>query len=291
MTEVLYESRCTRVTRVLVPGFGVIVRKELRGPDAQRRLRHESAILGRLSGVPGVVQHIPADTEPRTILLEDVGGRSLAKLLSVGALPSAELIGLAERLADAIAHVHRRGVIHKDINPSNVVVYGSPLCPVLIDFDLATTFALERPGFTHHTDVAGTLAYLAPEQTGRTGWPVDQRADLYAFGATLYELATGSPPFGDGDPLRLTYDHLTRVPVPPAEINPDVPVMLSQVICRLLEKEPDRRYQTAEGVQHDLRRLARAESPHQMARFPLGECDFPWRLAPPSRLVGRAAEI
>ncbi len=291
MTEVLYESGWTRVSRTLLPGFGPVVRKELRGPDAQRRVRHESGILARLTGVPGVVQHVPTDTEPRAILLEDVGGRSLAQLLSAGAVPPADLIGLAEQLADALAHLHRHGVIHKDINPGNVVVYGSPLRPVLIDFDLATTFALERPGFTHHTDVAGTLAYLAPEQTGRTGWPVDQRADLYAFGATLYEMATGSPPFGDGDALRLTHDHLTRIPVPPVEINPDVPVMLSQIICRLLEKEPDRRYQTAEGVQHDLRRLARADGAHHVVAFPLGECDFPWRLAPPSRLVGRAAEI
>ena len=101
----------------------------------------------------------------------------------------------------------------------------------------------------------GTLAYLAPEQTGRTGRSVDQRADLYALGATLYELATGAPPFGSGDPLRLIHDHLARVPVPPAQVNPAVPEPLSAIIMHLLEKEPDNRYQTAEGVVHDLERL------------------------------------
>ena len=80
-----------------------------------------------------------------------------------------------------------------------------------------------RPEFTHHSEIAGTLAYLAPEATGRTGRPVDQRADLYALGATLYELATGGLPFGTGDPLRLIHDHLARVPVPPAEVNQAVP--------------------------------------------------------------------
>ena len=144
MTELLYESGWTRVTRALLPGFGTVVGKELRGPDAQRRLRHESAILTRLTGVPGVVQLVPTDPEPRTILLEDVGGGSLAQLLSAGAVPPAELIGLAERLADAIAHLHRHGVIHKDINPGNVVVYGSPLRPVLIDFDQSITRPLIR---------------------------------------------------------------------------------------------------------------------------------------------------
>ena len=95
--------------------------------------------------------------------------------------------------------------------------------PCLVDFGLATSAAQIRPEFTHPTEIVGTMAYLAPEQTGRTGRSVDQRADLYALGATLYELATGGPPFGTGDPLRLTHDHLARVPVPPAQMNPSIP--------------------------------------------------------------------
>ena len=98
-----------------------------------------------------------------------------------------------------------------------------------------------RPEFTHPTEIVGTIAYLAPEQTGRTGRSVDQRADLYALGATLYELATGGPPFVTGDPLRLTHDHLARVPVPPAQMNPSIPKALSAIVMHLLEKEPDNR--------------------------------------------------
>ena len=101
----------------------------------------------------------------------------------------------------------------------------------------------------------GTLAYLAPEATGRTGRAVDARADLYALGAMLYELATGGPPFGTGDVLRLARDHLARVPVPPDEVNRLVPAALSQVIMHLLEKDPDRRYQSAEGLAADLERV------------------------------------
>ena len=136
----------------------------------------------------------------------------------------------------------------------------------------------------------GTLAYLAPEQTGRTGRSVDQRADLYALGATLYELATGAPPFGSGDPLRLTHDHLARVPVPPAQVNPAVPGPLSEIIMHLLEKEPDNRYQTAEGVVHDLERLRDAGAA-AAAALRVGEHDVPLRLLPPSRLVGRDDEV
>src|SRR4051794_33777881 len=126
--------------------------------------------------------------------------------------------------------------MHRNIAPSNVVLSADGV-PCLVGFGLATSLAEIRPEFTHYAEIVGTLAYVAPEQTGRTGRPVDQRADLYALGATLYELAAGEPPFGSGDPLRLTHDHLARVPVPPAEVDPAVPEPLSEIIMHLLEKE------------------------------------------------------
>ena len=183
-----------------------------------------------------------------------------------------------------------RGVIHRDITPANIVVADDG-APCLVDFALASSFAEIRPEFTHHAEIAGTLAYLAPEQTGRTGRPVDQRADLYALGATLYELATGEPPFGTGDPLRLIHDHLARVPVPPAEVNQALPAPLSEIIMHLLEKEPDNRYQTADGLIYDLERLRRARARPAAAVFRVGEHDFPVRLVPPSRLAGRDEEV
>jgi diguanylate cyclase (GGDEF)-like protein len=295
LEELLYESERTRVTRIWLPnGAGAVIRKEPLGPGAAHRLRHELAMLERLAGVDGIPQLAP-DTgpdsrHPDAITLVDAAGVALAAAIAAAPLQPAELVSLVLDLSRVVAGMHRRGVMHKDINPANIVVSGSPRRPSLIDFDLATTFAEERPGFTHQNKIVGTLAYLAPEQTGRTGRPVDQRADLYGLGATLYELATGQPPFGTGDPLRLTHDHLARVPVPPAEVNPALPVALSDIILRLLEKEPDRRYQSAEGLAHDLARVAepgRAGS----AGFPLGERDFPLRLSPPSRLVGRDHEI
>ena len=115
------------------------------------------------------------------------------------------------------------------------------------------------------------------------------RADLYALGATLYELATGEPPFGSGDALRLIHDHLARVPEPPAARGRGVPVPLSEIIMHLLEKEPDNRYQTADGLLHDLERLRDGGPGAGVLR--VGERDFPDRLLPPSRLVGRDVEL
>ena len=181
-------------------------------------------------------------------------------------------------------------MIHRDITPANIVVSDDGT-PCLVDFALASSFAEIRPEFTHHAEITGTLAYLAPEATGRTGRPVDQRADLYALGAVLYELATGEPPFGAGDPLRLIHDHLARVPVPPAEVNQAVPAPLSEIIMHLLEKEPDNRYQTADGLVYDLEQLQDARARPAAAGFRAGERDFPVRLLPPSRLAGRDEEV
>jgi diguanylate cyclase (GGDEF)-like protein len=233
----------------------------------------------------------------------DVGGVSLADMLSASddghrgircGSDAIDVVTFALALAGVVAGVHRAGVVHKDINPANILVCDEQ--PVLIDWDLATTFAEDRPGFTHVHAIAGTLAYLAPEQTGRIGRGVDQRADLYALGATMYQLATGAPPFGDGDALELIHDHLARVPVAPSEVRAAVPAALSGIIVRLLEKEPDRRYQSGQGVVADLSRLLEAltgdlPTDGRDVGFALGTADFPTQICAPSELVGRETEV
>ena len=284
---VVHSSERTRVTRLFLPGRTVI-RKEPLGPDAERRVRHEIAMLERLGGVAGLAQLAEAPLHAGSVVLEDAGRASLAGITKP--LPAGELAGLGLGLARAVAGMHQRGVIHRDITPANIVVPDDG-APCLVDFALASSFAEIRPEFTHHSEIVGTLAYLAPEATGRTGRAVDQRADLYALGAVLYELATGAPPFRTGDPLRLIYDHLARVPVPPAEVNRALPAPLSEVIMHLLEKEPDNRYQTADGLIYDLERLREARARPAAAVFRIGEHDFAVRLVPPSRLAGRDEEV
>ncbi|MFI5896901.1 diguanylate cyclase [Actinoplanes sp. NPDC051513] len=281
--EVLYETARTRIARVRGSGeHQRLIRKELRGADAAERCRREHDILRRLAGVEGVSRLAEQPSADTHLHLIDEGDRTLAERLRAGRQPAAEILEIAVRLARIIAAVHASGVVHKDINPANVLLTAGG--PVLIDFELATTAAEERPGFIHQNQVVGTLAYLAPEQTGRTGRAVDRRSDLYAFGATLYEMATGRPPFTSTDPLQLLHEHLARRPEPVTALNPAVPPTLAKIIDRLLEKEPDRRYQSADGCAHDLAH-AGDES------LELGAFDFPPRLVPPSRPVGRDAEI
>jgi signal transduction histidine kinase len=284
--EIAHESQRARVTRLFLSA-GTVIRKEPLGPEAQRRLDHEVAVLERLRALTGVAQLLDEPRYPGSITLADAGLTSLAQAVKPFAMD--DLISVAAALAKAVAGMHERGVLHRDICPANIVI-DSDGVPCLVSFGSAMALAEVRPEFTHHTHIVGTLAYLAPEQTGRTGRPVDQRADLYALGANLYELATGEPPFGFKDPLRLTHDHLARVPARPDEINPGVPPQLSAIILHSLEKEPDDRYQSAEGMLYDLEQLRAASMPTGAAAR-VGERDFPRRLLPPTRLVGRDDEV
>jgi diguanylate cyclase (GGDEF)-like protein len=275
--DVLYRSDRTRIERVDDPEAGPCVRKEFAGPDARARLRREVAALRRLEGVAGVPGLLAVLADDGALLLEDLGEEVLQR---GGLREPDEVRRLAAGLAETLADVHERQVLHLDINPSNAVLTSRGVA--LIDFDVSAVAS--GPAREVPRDViGGTLAYMAPEQTGRTGRPVDERSDLYALGGTMYELATGHPPLTGTDSLRLIRDQLAGTHVPVQTLNPRVPDRLRAIIDRLLNKDPELRYQSASGLAHDLRAPLTESSP-------LGQGDFPARLAPPPRVIGRRAE-
>jgi signal transduction histidine kinase len=274
---VLYRSERTQVLRRGPSDrHGALIRKRATGPGAVRRIRHEQEVLSRLAGIPGVPRLADAQSR-QTLILEDDGGVPPDR----GRLAVPLLLKIAADLSGTLAAVHRAGVVHRDITPANVVLAGRPL---LIDFDLAL---LGRPEADDPGGPVGTLGYLAPEQTGRIGPVADSRADLYGLGATLYALAVGEPPFTGDDPLELVRDTLVRPPVPVDELRPGLPPRFSEIIMRLLEKDPERRYQSADGLAHDLARCRTGPDDGWV----LGERDFPAFLAPPAELIGREREI
>jgi len=258
---VLYESATTRVLRARFAGADVVC-KEPVGPDAGRRLRHEQDILSRLAGVEGVAQLATHALRDGMLALRDSGGVALSQMLEAGRCDIGMVLSLAPRIARALAALHRAGIIHRDINPANIVVRDDGELE-LIDFDLAM-FAEQRAtaaACAMPDGIAGTLGYLAPEQTGRTGRPVDQRADLYALGATLYELATGKLPFESQDTLEAIHDHLVRQPQAPSQVDPRVPPALSAIVLRLLAKAPEQRYEGLEQrVQARTRELEQTQA-------------------------------
>ena len=244
-------------------------------------------MLGHLAGLPGVSQLLSCG--PGAVLVFRDDGRT-PLTASLPMVPSS-LIHLARHVARSLAGVHGRGVLHLDITPANILQGGADLAPELTDFSLAVLAAedVRQPDAAGH--LAGTLAYIAPELTSRTAQAIDQRTDLYELGATLYDLATGVPPFGRGDTLALIHDHLATVPVPPSLRAAGLPPLLSDIIMRLLEKEPGRRYQSAEGLADDLDRLHDLLADSQPAAFALGATDFPAYIAAPSRPVGRERKL
>src|SRR5262245_8377638 len=226
-----------------------------------------------------------------SLLLDDPGGEPLARLLGQP-WKLTQCLRIAIGLAGALGRLHARGLIHKDIKPAHILVNPATGAVWLTGFGIASRLPRERPGPEPPELMAGTLAYMAPEQTGRMNRSIDSRIDLYAYGVTLYELLTGTLPFTATDPLEWIHCHIARPPRPPSERVPGLPAPIAAIVLKLLAKTAEERYQTAAGVEADLRRcLVEWEAHGRIEPFPLGMQDVPDQLLIPEKLYGRAREI
>ncbi len=263
-------------------------------PESLRRLEHEYSLAAKLDPAWAVKPLELTHHEGRTLLvLEDPGGEPLDQVLEREQgqpLDLTRFLRTAIGLASAIGQVHRRGLIHKDIKPANVLMDGS--CNVwLTGFGIASQLPQERQAPAPPEIIAGTLAYMAPEQTGRMNRSMDARSDLYSLGVSLYQMLTRTLPFAAVDSLEWVHCHIARRPAPPVE-RAGVPELLSNLIVKLLAKNAEERYQTASGLEADLRRcLAEWELHGRVDAFPLGAHDVSDRLLIPEKLYGREAEI
>jgi PAS domain S-box-containing protein len=256
------------------------------------RLAHEYGLKDELDGRSAVRPLALVREYGRTVLLlEDPGGEPLDRLLGQP-METRRFLRFATGLSAALREVHERGLIHKDIKPANVLVNSATGQVWLTGFGIASRLPRERQSPEPPELIAGTLAYMAPEQTGRMNRSIDSRSDFYSLGVTLYELLTGALPFMASDPMEWVHCHIARQPVPPVERLKDLPVPVSAIICKLLAKIAEERYQTAAGVESDLRRcLDQWERQRRIEEFPLGENDTSDRLLIPEKLYGRAREI
>src|SRR5712672_2964164 len=224
------------------------------------------------------------------LVLEDPGGMPLDRLLG-RPLDVWHFLRIAIPLAGALRRVHERGLIHKDIKPANILVDAASGGVWLTGFGIASRLPREHQAPAPPEVIAGTLAYMAPEQTGRMNRSVDSRSDLYALGVTYYEMLTGTLPFTAGDSMEWVHCHISRQPVPPRERVASVPAPVSAIVMKLLAKRAEDRYQTAAGVEADLRRGLRELEDHgHLEAFPLGVHDVSDRLVIPEALYGRERE-
>ncbi|MFB6274905.1 MAG: AAA family ATPase, partial [Halothece sp.] len=255
-------------------------------------LQHEYEMTNSLD-CPGVVKaySLEPDGNGFALVLEDFGGQSLSRFLATHELSVTEFLTIAIDLADILSQLHRIPLIHKDIKPSNIIIHPETQTVKLTDFNLATHLPFEYPASQHPNMMAGTLAYMSPEQTGRMNRYLDHRTDLYSLGVTFYEMLTGRLPFPYRDPLALIHAQIAEPPVPPHQ-HCSIPLPISEIIVKLLAKKAENGYRNASGLKFDLENCLRQwQETDTIESFTLGKRDYPPKLQLPQQLYGREQQI
>lgn len=271
----------------------LVVRPVRKQPDREvvERLAHEYALADTLN-CPSAARPLQLLCEQgqTMLVLEDTGDEPLESLC-VPTTPIA-FLRIAVNMASALGKLHARGLVHRDINPRHILLNKANGAVRFTGFGIASLVQRERQLPLPPELIAGTLAYMAPEQTGRMNRSIDSRSDLYSLGVIFYWMLTGQLPFSATDPMELVHCHIARQPPSPVELVPSLPEPLSAVVMKLLAKTAEDRYQTAVGIVHDLRRcLAHWETHGVIASFPLAQFDIPDQLLIPETLYGRSPEV
>ena len=208
-------------------------------PETLKKIDHEYSLRGELDSAWAVRPLALSErSEQMTLVLEDPGGETLDRFIS-GAMETTQFLGFAVGLATALGGLHERKLMHKDVKPTNVLVNSATSQIRLMGFGIASRLRREHQPPEPPEFIAGTLPYMAPEQTGRMNRSIDSRSDLYALGVTLYEMLTGTLPFTASDPLEWVHCHIARHPVPPHERVKGVPACVSAIVMKLLAKTPE----------------------------------------------------
>ncbi|MCP5158629.1 MAG: diguanylate cyclase [Gammaproteobacteria bacterium] len=295
--KAIYESRTSIVFRGQREADGqTVVLKMLKGayPSIRElaRYRHEYKLLHALD-IDHVIAADRLQEHGNTLILvvEDFGAESLKKLIGQHHFTLEELLEIFITICDTLAQLHARHIVHKDINPSNIVYNPTSRLCKLIDFGLATPLSPTNPSQHHANLLEGTLAYISPEQTGRMNRHVDYRSDLYSLGVSLYELLAGRLPFEASHSLEMVHAHLATIASPVHAVNPTIPPLLSAIVDRLMAKTAEQRYQSASGLAADLTAcLVALRATGRIDPFELGRHDQINTFYLPQRLYGREQE-
>jgi len=302
VTAKIYESANSLVYRGIRQGDNTpvilkILKEDYPTPAELTRYKQEYEITRSLN-IDGIIKAYSQQNYQRTlvIILEDFGGESLKKLLNElegeFPMPLPKFLYLAIEITEILGRIHSNNIIHKDINPSNIVLNPATGIVKLIDFGIATRLSRTNPTFRNPNVLEGTLAYISPEQTGRMNRFLDYRTDFYSLGVTFYELLTGKLPFTTTDAMELVHCHIAKEPLPPSTINPAIPQTVSSIVMKLMAKNAEQRYQSAWGIRADLEEyLKQLETSRHIAAFPLGTQDISDKFQIPQKLYGREREV
>lgn len=255
-------------------------------------------IVTKNLNLDGIVKPLSLETYHNgyALVMEDFGGISLLDYLTVGeALQIISLdsfLTIATDIARILDSIHRHRLIHKDIKPANILIQPETKQVKLIDFSIASLLPRETQQLKNPNILEGTLAYISPEQTGRMNRGIDYRTDFYSLGITFYELLTGKLPFSGEDPIELVHSHIAKKAENVNVLNPEIPSILSDIVAKLMAKNPEERYQTALGLKYDLEICAQAwKETGNIPPFELGKKDISDRFVIPEKLYGRESEV
>ncbi|OQW95028.1 MAG: hypothetical protein BWK79_03795 [Beggiatoa sp. IS2] len=226
------------------------------------------------------------------LIFEDICGDSLKNLITARKIDLGTFFYIAIQLADSLDELHRHRIIHKDIKPANIIVNLETQQVKITDFSISSRLSLENQTMGSPHLLEGTLTYMSPEQTGRMNRTVDYRTDFYSLGIVFYEMLLGHPPFQTMDSMELVHCHLAKQPISPHQLNPEIPLPLSQIVMKLLAKTVEERYQSAYGLKADLEMCQQAwQTHHRLDDFICGQQDISDQFQIPKKLYGCSTEI
>ncbi|KTD11120.1 inner membrane protein [Legionella gratiana] len=249
---------------------------------------HEYQILKQLN-LPGIihVEDLIKSQDLLILILEDFEGQTLKQYLTNNAIDLATFFKIAIQLVSILEELHLQQIIHKGINPNNIIIQSNSLIIKLTDFSFSSELLQETQDYSS-LNLDGTLAYISPEQTGRMNRSVDYRSDFYSLGITFYEILTGQLPYYSDDPLELVYYHLTMYPKSICELNPSIPQIIDEIVFQLMAKTPEKRYKSIAGLKADLIKCQMQwESKEYIPLFKLGSNDIQKQLVISQKLYGR----
>lgn len=298
ITEQLYLGSRTAVYRAIHKSqqFPVVIKvlqREYPTFGELVQFRNQYAIAKNLP-IAGIIQPLSLEQfgNGYALVMADCGGISLEKYIGQQPLDLTQKLAIALQITDILHELHQYRVIHKDIKPANILIHPESKQVKLIDFSIASLLPKETQEIQNLNTLEGTLAYLAPEQTGRMNRGIDYRSDFYAFGVTLYQLLTGRLPFVADDPLELVHCHIAKIATPVHQVNTNMPKMLGAIVAKLMAKNAEERYQSALGLKHDLCEcLNQWKQTGSIAEFELGHKDLCDRFLIPEKLYGREEEV
>jgi PAS domain S-box-containing protein len=263
-------------------------------PEEINRFQQEYDIIKKLKDTSGVIKahHMEKYQNSFVIVLEDFQAESLDNYVKENKLSLEDCLNIGIHMSDIINEIHSQNIIHNNINPSNIVLNTQMDRVKFIDFGSAAVLSRKHPVVSNVDLKWINLGYASPELTGRMNRSVDYRTDFYSFGITLYELLSGEKPFDSDDSLELIHCHIARQPLPLYQVDPQIPRPVSDIVMKLLSKTAENRYQSATGIQSDLKEcLVRFRSSGMVQLFDIAQNDVRNVFTLPQKLYGREIEV